>query len=76
MAERKIEYLVRMAGREGFFAVLKNADFNAAYFHGTGVWVKDDPRGKETELDTASMSDEYIPWHRINCITNCMYKPR
>lgn len=76
MAGRRMEYLVHMADGEDFFAVLKGADFGAACFHGTGVWTKEDPRGKEGELDMSSMSDEYIPWHRINRVTNCMYKPR
>lgn len=76
MVEHRITYLVHMAGKEGFFAVLKSADFGASCFHGTGVWTKTDPTGKEAELDTASIRDEYIPWHRITHITNCMYKPR
>ena len=60
-----------------WFAVLKRTpEFGAACFHGTGVWTDKDPTGEGMELDIASMRDEYIPWHRIDHITNCVYKPR
>lgn len=60
-----------------WFAVLKKTpEFGAAYFHGVGIWMDRDPTGEVTELDTASIRDEYIPWHRIDHITNCVYKPR
>lgn len=60
-----------------FFAVLKKvSEFGAACFHATGVWMDKDPEKEEVELDTSSMRDEYIPWHRIDHITNCVYKPR
>jgi hypothetical protein len=60
-----------------WFAVLKKTpEFGAAYVHGVGIWMDKDPTGEVTELDTASIRDEYIPWHRIDHITNCVYKPR
>lgn len=71
-------HMVKMAkAPEKWFAVLKKAaEFGAACFHGTGVWTDKDPTGGGVELDIASMRDEYIPWHRIDHITNCVYKPR
>lgn len=74
-------YIVHMIkgpkGPNRWFAVTKRTpEFNAAYFHGIGVWTDKDPSGEGVELDMESMRDEYIPWHRIDHITNCVYKPR
>lgn len=79
MAKTEITYIVHMV-REGkaparFFAVLKKApDFGQAFFHAVGVWM--DKEDVETELDVQSIREEYIPWHRIDHITNHMYRPR
>jgi hypothetical protein len=59
-----------------WFVVLKRTpEFSVAYFHGIGIWTTQDPTDV-VEWDIQSMREEYIPWHRIDHITDCRYKPR
>lgn len=82
MAKTEITYVVHMIRERNtaarFFAVLKKApDFGHAFFHAVGVWVDKDPKDSaEMELDVQSIREEYIPWHRIDHVTNNMYRPR
>jgi hypothetical protein len=77
---QEIIYIVHMVKEKlanRWFVVLKRTpEFGSACFHATGVWTNDDPTKVGIELDLASLRDEYIPWYRIDHITNCVYKPR
>ena len=81
--DKEIRYIVhlvtdsRKQGKEKWFVVLKpTPEFGSACFHSQGVWMDKNPELNKVKLDTVPMRDEWIPWHRIDHITNAVYRPK